>query len=406
MTVPSHPLKQASFFWFWLGQGVSLLGDKVYTVALPFLLFELGGDAGQLGQLFAAFIAPQVVFLVVGGVLVDRVSRKLAMLSTDVVQALLSGAAVFLLIQDSLNITHLYLLSALFGLAGAVSLPATMSIVPQLVDKEQLTAANSARAFVSELAGVLGPPLGGVVVAAGGLTLALGFDAVTFVVAALCMSQVRVRRGSGEDGHEREAEPKSYLADIKKGFAYVSNSTWLWATILVFSLGNVFMSGTTVILLPIISEVRFGGAAAYGVVLGGVAVGALVMSLAMSRVTLRRRGVVAYAGFAVSGLGLVALGFAPTLSLAVVAAFVMGASIMVFSVVWESTLQALVPGEVLGRVASLDMLGSMALMPVGFLVTGYLAEAYAAGTLALWYGLGSMLLAGIGLTLRSVRTLD
>ncbi|CAN5769741.1 MFS transporter [soil metagenome] len=402
-SAPPHPLRQPSFLWFWLGQTVSILGDRVYSVALPFLLFELGGDAGQLGQLLATYMVPQVLFLLVGGVLVDRLPRRLTLIVSNLFHVALLAVVVLLLAGGKLELVHLYGLSALFGLASAFFMPATSSIVPHLVERDSLTQANAARSFAGELAGTLGPPLGGLLVTLGGLTLALGFDAGTFLVGALCLLAVRPRPLA----HSGRGEAADDLKDLSEGFRYVAGSPWLWVTILIFSVVNIFLSGATVVLLPLFAAVRFEGPSSLGWLFSAVAGGALVSSVVLNRLGKpRRRGLLAYSAVAVSGLGLVGLSFAPHLAWGVAALALVGGSITVFAVVWETTVQELAPDEVLGRVLSIDMLGSFALLPVGFLVTGYLAERYAAGQVALWYGAGTVLLALAGLLPSAVRRLD
>ena len=406
----AHPLRQPPFLWFWLGQTVSILGDRVYSVALPFLLFELGGDAGQLGQLLASYMVPQVLFLLVGGVLVDRLPRKLTMIVSDLFHAALLVIVILLLAGGDLALSHLYVLSALFGLASAFFLPATTSLVPQLVARASLTQANAARAFAGELAGILGPPLGGVLVTLGGLTLALGFDAGTFVVGALCLLAVRPRpvaRAPGVTVHGDDEARSGYLTDLREGFRYVTGSVWLWVTILIFSVVNICVSGVTVVLLPLLAEARFAGAASLGWLLSGMAGGALVSSLVLNQLgRLRRRGRLAYLAVAASGLALLGLAAAPTVVWGVLATALLGASIAVFGVVWETVMQELVPDEVLGRVVSIDMLGSFALLPLGFLLTGYLAESAPLGQVALGYGGATVLLALLGLSVPAVRRLD
>lgn len=389
---------------------MSILGDRVYSVALPFLLFELGGDAGQLGQLLATYIVPQMLFLLAGGVLVDRLPRKLTMIVSNLFHALLLGVVVLLFSGGDLALIHLYGLSALFGLASACFMPATSSIVPQLVARESLTRANVSRALAGELAGVFGPLLGGLLVTLGGLTLALAFDAGTFVIGALCLLMVRpspLPRSADVTDGDSQKENARYLDDLREGFGYVMTSAWLWVTILIFSAVNIFLSGVITILLPLLAEARFAGASSLGWLLAGVAGGATVSSLALNRVGEPHRcGLLAYVAVALSGLALVGLAFATTLTLGIVATIFGGASITVFGVIWETVMQGLVPVEVLGRVVSVDMLGSLALLPLGFLLTGYLAEVIPLGQVALWYGLLTIVLALAGLLVPAIRQLD
>lgn len=394
----SHPLRHAPFVWFWLGQSVSLLGDRVYSVALPFLVLELGGSAAQIGRLLAVYSVPQLLFLLTGGVLVDRVPRRLTMLVSNVLHALLLGVVLVLMVSGQLELPHLYVLSAMFGLLSAFFMPATMSITPQLVPREILSQANAMRSFASELAGILGPPLGGVLVTLGSLSLALGFDAVTFVLGALCLLAMRPRPVK----RPAEATPSGYWHDLGEGFRYVAGLRWLWVTIVLFSFVNIFVAGVTVVLLPLLAASRFAGAASLGWLLSGMAGGALVSALVLDRL-IRRRGWTAYLAVATAGLGLVGVGLAPQLVLGVGAMVCVGSSLTVFGVVWETTVQARVSEEVLGRVFSLDMLGSFALLPLGYVLTSFFAEQFGASPLILAYGFATVFLALTGLLVPAVR---
>ena len=397
----SHPLRHAPFVWFWLAQSISLLGDRVYSVVLPFLVLELGGSAAQIGQVLAVYSVPQLLFLLTGGVLVDRAPRRLTMLVSNALHALLLGVVLVLMLSGRLELTHLYVLSGLFGLLSAFFMPAAMSITPQLVPREVLPQANALRSFASELAGILGPPLGGVLVTLGSLSLALGFDAVTFVLGALCLLAMRPRPVK----RQIEATPLGYWRDLEEGFRYVVGLRWLWVTIVLFSFVNIFVAGVTVVLLPLLAASRFAGAASLGWLLSGLAGGALFSALALNRLTLQRRGWTAYLAVAAAGLGLVGVGLAPHIIVGVGAMVGVGSSLTVFSVVWETTVQAQVPEEVLGRVFSLDMLGSFALLPLGYILTGFLAEHFGASPLVLLYGVATVALALLGLLVPAVRRL-
>ena len=400
MATLAHPLRHTPFVWFWLGQSISLLGDRVYSVALPFLVLELGGSAAQIGQLLAVYSVPQLLFLLTGGVLVDRIPRRLTMLVSNILHALLLGVVLVLLVSGRLELTHLYVLSGVFGLLSAFFMPAAMSVTPQLVPREVLTQANAVRSFASELAGILGPPLGGLFITLGSLSLALGFDALTFVLGALCLLAMRPR------SVQRQTETSlGYWHDLREGFWYVAGLRWLWVTIVLFSFVNVFVAGVAVVLLPLLAETRFSGAVSLGWLLSGMAGGALISALVLNRITLRRRGWAAYLAVVVSGLGLVGVGFAPHIIVGVGALACVGASITVFGVVWETTVQALVPEEMLGRVFSLDMLGSFALLPLGFVLTGSLAERFGTPPLILVYGFATVALALMGLSIPAVRRL-
>lgn len=397
-----EPLRETPFRLFWLGQTISLLGDRVAAVALPFLVLELGGSAIHLGQLSALYSAGQVLLLLLGGVLVDRIPRRNILVITDVIRGALVAGVVALLLTDGLTLTHLYAMYLLFGLCSAFFMPATASIVPETVPKPLLMPANALRSFAGEFAGIAGPALGGILIGFGGLALALGFDALTFVVGVACLLLMRVRSRPVAP----EPDKPRYWRDIGEGFRLITRSQWLWATILIFAFVNVFFAGATSVLFPLLAKERLGDPQALGWLFSGVAAGSLLGALLLGRLgRVARRGLSAYTGVAASGLALLGLSFAPHPAIAVTLAMLMGGSLVVFGVIWESTVQELVPPETLGRVYSVDMFGSFALLPLGFLAVGWLAAHLGVVPSLLVCGGAVVLLAGIGLLVPGVRNL-
>ncbi len=400
----ARPLREPAFGLFLIGQTVSRLGDRVSAVAMPFLVLQLGGSAAELARLAAVLSLTQLAFLLVGGALVDRFSRRATMIVTDAISALGIGAVVMLLALHRLEMNHLYALYACLGVCSAFFLPASQSILPELVPKNLLVPANALRAFANETNGILGPAFAGALIGLGGMSLALGFDAISFLVGSACVLAVR-SRPRGIEGSSSAPKP-SFWTDILGGFRLVAHQPWLWITISIFAFVNVFVAVGTAILLPLLAKERFGDARFLGLILSGTAAGALIGAFVLGRIRhISRRGATAYAGVIVSGLCLIALALSPTLPIAVIAAALMGASIVVFGVVWESTLQELVPTEALGRVASVDMLGSFALLPVGFIVVGALAERIGFTDALLACGASTTILASLGLIAPAVRNL-
>lgn len=402
------PLQHRPFSLLWFGQTISGLGDRIYATALPFLVLAIGGSAERLSVAFAWFSLPQLVFLLAGGVVSDRLSRRLTILAADTIQAVSLSLTIALLSVDALRLWHVYVLSAVFGACSAFSLPAARGLVPELVAGPRLVAANALNAISAELNGILGPLIGAMLVASGGVALALGIDGFTFAISAACLVLMGTpgavtARSSGAPAGARGRT----WTDLREGFRIVRASQWLWLTILLFSVGNVFFGGAMAVALPLFARDRLGGAAAFGWTLASVATGAMVMALVLGRFErLRRRGLIAYGGVAVSGTALMLLSTSHSPWQAVLAGLVVGASVAAFSLVWEATLQELVPGEALGRVVSIDMLGSFALLPVGYLLAGWLAGVYGAATTILISGIGTTILATVGLAVRSIRDLE
>lgn len=401
------PLRHRPFALLWLGRTVSMLGDRVYATALPFVVLGLGGTAAQLSLTFVYFMAPQLVFLLLGGVVVDRFSRRTTMLLADFVRAAIVALLTGLLLTGSLRIGHVYAVSASFGFFSAFFTPAVTSLVPELVPAERLVAANALNSLATELTGIIGPALGGLLVASGVTALALGFDAFSFVVSGLCLLGIGATYGRVRARVEPPAGGLArYWRDLAGGFGVVASSQWLWVTIVLFSVGNIFMFGGLTVALPVLVSQELGGARSYGLILSAMATGSMLAALLLGHIERPpRRGVLAYGGIAVGGVSMVGISIAQNTLQAGLIAAVLGASIIQFELIWQATLQELVPREALGRVVSIDMLGSFALLPIGVLVVGALVEESGPRTALVIGGAAGLALALVGLSLRSIRDL-
>ncbi|WP_425144872.1 MFS transporter [Deinococcus sp.] len=390
------------FLPYWLGQSVSALGDRVTTVALPAVVLSLGGGASDLARLAAWSSGAQLALLLIGGVLVDRLPRRTILLASDGLRALLLAWAAFLLARGGASIPLLTGLAALLGACSAVFYPATASILPQLVQAPHLIAANALRNLSTQLSGVIGPALGGLLVALGGASLALGADALSFAAGALSLFLMRPRQAE-----TRLQRRPPLLAELWEGFRVILASAWLWLTVALFSLVNVFVGGLNVVVLPLYAREVLGGTQNLGWLYAAQALGAVLAALALGRTRqLRRRGVVAYSAVLVQGVTVLLLGASHALPLALLALSLGGACVTVFGVLWEATLQERVPNEALGRVASVDMLGSIALLPLGFVLVGRAVTALGLSSSILVCGGVVALLALAGLCTRAVRQLE
>jgi MFS family permease len=390
------------FLPYLLGQGVSALGDRVTSVALPAVVLSLGGAATDLAMLAAWSSGAQLALLLVGGLLVDRLPRRAVMLTTDVLRAIVLALIAWQLTRGGASITLILVLSTVLGACSAIFYPATASILPQLVDDHELVRANALRNLSNQLSGVIGPALGGLLIAFGGVSLALGLDALSFVVGAFGLFLMRPR--------VRQSQPRentSIWTEVSEGFRVILASTWLWLTVVLFAVVNIFMGGMNVIVLPLYVRDVLGATESLGWLYAAQAVGAIIAALLLGRVgRIRHRGVVAYLAVVLEGATLLILGLTASLPLALLAMLLRGAWITVFGVLWEVTLQEHVPNEMLGRVASVDMLGSMALLPVGFVLFGQAVIVLGVTSSVLLSGTVIIALALLGLSTRAVRQLE
>ena len=193
-----------------------------------------------------------------------------------------------------------------------------------------------------------------------------------------------------------------------EGIEVLKQQSWLWITILAFSLINIFSGGIIRIIIPWLINSHFEyDPSVYGIVLAASGAGAICTGIIFGlRATWKKRGVLAYMGVTVSGIALLLMGFISNIPLLVLCMFLEGAGTMLFGLIWETSLQELVPEDKFGRVASLDMLGSFALLPVGYLITGWLAEGIGEIFTLILFSIIIILICGLSMISKGIRYFD
>jgi DHA3 family tetracycline resistance protein-like MFS transporter len=394
------PLRHRDFRLLWVGQTLTLLGSFVSNVAFPFQLLQLGGSALELGTLVAIFGAANLIFLLVGGAVADRVSRRTLLIVTEVISGIAMAVVALLGVSGALQIWHLYVTMVVFGIAHAFSGPALGAIIPELVPEEILVAGNALRGLSRQAARTAGPVIGGFLVAFAGPPVAFAFDAVSFFVSAGAVALTAARPLTRE-------KASSIVADIREGLAFVFSIQWLWVTIFGWSLINAAFLGAYVVGLPLlVTETLGAGALAYGVISASMGVGEAAGAAVIAQTRVRRAGLVMFLFGALSGIGLLLYGIFPTFAGAIAGGAVIGFSFVCFGVLWESALQRHVPRRLLGRVTSVDWFGGTLLGPVAPLVAAALVVTVAPTGLFLIAGAITTGLTLLGLLLPSIRDLE
>ena len=359
-------LSNRQFTLLWSGQTVSQFGDGILSVALPLLVLAITNNATDLGLVVAARLVPTVVFLLLGGAVTDRVSRRLAMLTSDASRAVITASMGLLALSGSLNLTELLVGSILFGIFDALFYPASTALLPDLISVEHLTTCNSLSRFSGALAGgLIGPITGGVVASTIGTSWSLIIDAGTFVVSAGCLLIMRCTSRPESSGH-------SMVVEIKEGLSYCRKTPWIFWTIGVAGLANALVFSPTAVLLPLLFKrvlhapnwMVGGGFAAIG--LGGLVGAAIMIVIPRPKARIRTMWLV----WATAPILAVLFGLARSAWLASFIVFAVGGLLMVGNILWESLMQSEVPKEILGRVSSVDWMVSLGLSPVGVAVAG------------------------------------
>jgi MFS family permease len=370
-----HVLRLRDFRLLFLGQGISVLGDRMVSVALAFAVLEVGGSASEVGLVLASATLPLVGSVLIGGVVADRMSRRTVMIGADLVRLGTQGATAALLIAGVAEVWTLALFAGVTGAATGFFNPASTGLLPEVVPPDELQPANALRATAVSAGEIAGPLIAGVLVAAAGAGWAIAVDAGTFAVSAACLVWLRTPG-------RPDREPASFLADLRDGWDAFRSRRWVWTFVAYFAIGNMLW-GAWSALGPIVADRDLGGPAAWGTVLAAVGVGALAGSVLATRAKPRRPLVHVAVMEALFVLPLAFLAAAAPVPVLACAAFVSGIGLMLGMSVWESTLQRHVPAESLSRVASYDWFGSLAFRPLGLALWGPLAGAIGIST-ALW----------------------
>ena len=397
-------LHNRKFFLLWSGQTLSRLGDSVYKVALVWWVLQKTGSAAAVAKILIFSYLPMLLFLLAGGIVIDRFSRSKVMVASDLSRATVVLVVSVLAFEGRLEVWHLYIASGVFGTVNAFFQPAYTVIVTETVPAEALTSANSLTSLSKQISDVAGPALGASIVALAGTSVAFVVDGLSFIVSAFCL--LPLLRASVSRITKPQAP--SALKELREGFATVFASPWLWITIAVASLGNVTLSGPISVALPfLIKNDLHRDVGTLGVVYSMLGLGCVATTIWLGRsAKLRRRGLTFYVAYLIAAIMAVALGCRIPIAGVGIAMFIIGAALTSSTLIWMNILQEFVSREVLGRVSSIDYLGSYGLLPIGYAVTGWATDHLGASAVFIIGGSITSLLALLALSSRTIRHLD
>lgn len=393
-----------NFALLWSGQSISRLGDHLQRIALSWWVLEKTGSATAMGTVLIFSNVPMILLLLVGGVAVDRFHRPRVMFFSDMIRGVVVGVIAFMMWQDTLTLPVIYGLSVIFGIVDAFFNPAYVATVPQVVPSDARPSANSLTTLSGEIAGVVGPAIGAGIVALGGTAVASGLDAASFLISALLLTPL-LRLKQERDPEQKQESP---LHDLREGFRTVFSSPFLWVTIGLASLANFTLGGPYAVALPFLVKNNLNaGVEGLGLLYSMTSVGAVVVAILLGRLKrLRRRGIALYASWVVASLAIAVFGLSGSIWVLAGAAFLFGGLFTVVNLAWTNALQEQIPPEQLGRVSSIDYLGSFGLNPFGYAFTGWATDRVGAPLMFLIGGTASAVIGALGFLSKKIRDLD
>ncbi|MFY9554845.1 MAG: MFS transporter [Blastocatellia bacterium] len=404
-----RPLAVRDFRLLWFGEGISLLGDQFYLVALPWLTLQLTGSGLALGTVMMAAAIPRAALMLVGGAASDRLAPRALMIWSNAVRGIVVSTIALLVFFGSIHLWHLYVTAVVFGLADAFFYPAFTSMVPKLLDPDHLIAGNSLLQGTAQLNVLIGPAPAGLIIASAGIAAALGFDAVTFLFAIFMLVMIR---GGRQPAHvEGAAAPTTkragLLSSISEGLRYAWADPVTRAIVLIIAAINLCVFGPFMVGLAALADKRFTqGAAGFGTMLSAWGGGALVGTLiGGSFGTPTRRGLRLVGVAAVLGIGLALIGVMPNVFAASIVIAVMALGSGFLNVGMMAWLQTRTEPRMLGRVMSLLMFAAVGLAPLSYVVSGALVDLNPTILFAAAGGI-VLLVAMLSIANKTVRTID
>jgi uncharacterized membrane protein (DUF485 family) len=361
------PLGLPQFRLLFAARAISYVGTYLAPIAVAFAILRNGGGATAVGLSFAAWTLAQVAMLSFGGVVGDRLPRRVVMVGSDTASTVVRTAMGVLLLSGHAQVWELIALQACGGAAVAFYSPASYGLVREVVPEEQLQRANALLAIARYGAFPLGTAIGGSIVVLIGTGTALLVDAGTYATSALLLSRIDVesiaKAGAG------------FFRELKEGWSAFVEQTWVWVLVLYVSLYFLITYAPFFVLGPYVAQHSMHGARSWTFVATGEAVGSLVGALVGLRWRPRLPMVTTGFFLMVSAVQNLVLAFHPTAVLLTPAAAGSGFAFALGSIVWDTTLQRAIPPEKLARVASYGWMGAMVFLPAGYALAGPISMA-------------------------------
>jgi MFS family permease len=405
MTLMLVVLRRRNYGLLWFAQLVSMIGDWALFAALPFYVYELTGSVMATGVMFMIQVVPPLLLGSIAGVFVDRWDRRWTMIGSSLFRGVV--LVILLGVRSAEMIWLVYLTGFLETTASQFFGPANNALLPTLVEKEQLVTANSLDSMGENSARMIGPALGGVLLASIGLRGVILFDIGTYLLAALLMYFIRapgdVIPASVDDGSAGGALV-AFWGDFAAGLKLVARTPAISRLFIVLGIAALGDSILTVLIVAFFQDVVGVGSAEFGLVLTarGLAgiLGAVVVGAIGDR--FKPAHMISF-GLIGSGAALVAMVIWPVFAISLLIMILISVPLMAFLISSQAWIQARAPGEYLGRIFGVYGTLSALLMLIGMVFASTLGETLGIST-TLYFGGGIFILAGLlaGLTLPGI----
>ncbi len=398
-------LRERNFALLWSGQAISQIGDGLFGVAMMWLVLQLTGSALAMGTTVILTQLPRLAFQLIGGVSVDRYDRRVLMLLSDATRGIVMLIFALLVATNQIQLIHVYLLAIIFGIVGAFFFPAMSALIPNLVTKEELIAANSLTSLTQQGSQIIGPAIAGVLIAipAVGIAGVSLLNALSFAAGVIGLALMRLP----EHLNGARKTNGSFWRELGDGFRYLFRFRALVVILFLAMVLNFALAPISVVLPIFVKNVLGLGSEGFGLLMSTFAVGMVAGSIAVGiRAPRSHRGIFVFALTTLQGVIFAAIGLVPVFAITCALSIAMGFSNGMVNTVLAATMQALIADEYRGRIFGLVSMIAMGLMPIALALAGGLTDAIGPGMVIVAGGVLCAAASLVGLTFREIRELE
>ncbi len=362
-----------NFVLLWLGQLVSLLGNRFHEMASMWYIYQVTGSPLKMGITLVFSTLPAVILGPFAGAVADRYDRKRIIVLSDFANGGIVGIITILLYTGNLEIWMLYLLAGVRSVASTFFGPAVLALTPSIVQKEQLLKANSMNQLSRDFTGILGYAAGGAMIAVLGIPGLFLLDSISFILSAISEIFIKVPKIRAE-----VAEKKSMSSEILEGVRFTVKRKELLHFIIVGGLIiNFFLAPLQIYITLLAGQRLHMGSEGYGILLAAITAGSLGATLLVPAIGKRfSYYILTFAGLTLEGVLMMLLGISGSFHASFAVLALMGASICVCNVSLNTVLQNLIPNEMMGRIGGILGTICQATIPLGYFIGGMMTEKY------------------------------
>ncbi|PEJ57164.1 hypothetical protein CN692_13505 [Bacillus sp. AFS002410] len=381
----SSLFKSRNFLMYWLSYLFSALGDSIYYFLVPWMIKELTGSGIMMGTFLLVVGVPRIVFMLIGGVIVDRFDGRKVMILSDLLRSILILVMFFLLILNSINMTYILILGFIFGTVDAFYWPAVTSIRQRVIEDSKNVQSNSLFAGTWQITALIGPIIGAYLYQFDKGKTCFIFICITFAVSALTLIKLKLKPIKNVSKPDKQSTLKGELIF---GLRFILHNRLVLTLIITMLFANASFR-MLFVGLPFLAQSFGANENEFGLMQSMLGGGGIIMSLILAFVIILKNPSLKLIMIAVSlqGLGLLLLGFATNVWEAIIIMGLIGIASALVSTIVPSVFQKVIPVEVMGRVSSVNMIVAQGIVPIAQALGGWFIEVSSPSALFITAGL-------------------